>query len=145
MARLSGAPRKSGVLSTKVSIALQGTGSSSYQRKIIILACSHTITQQKILSLGLTRAFVEKKSGPAHHPNKKHQSLPFYISSIAAKKCHSDMLSPSATPLWSLLFLPRWSLPTSILTYPIPNSTHAPQISARRSWSLFCVCPSFIC
>ena len=81
------------MLSTKVSIALQGTGSSSYQRKIMIRACSHTITQQKILSLGHTRTFAEKNQAQHIIRQKKHQSFPLYISSIAAKRTLGHVVS----------------------------------------------------
>ena len=132
------------MLSTKVSIALhvktKGTGSSSYQRKTNN-SCSHTITQQKN---HVTRTYQDirgKKSGPAHYLAKVTSIFSIVYLFNNCKKCHSNM-SSSGTSLWSLLFLPRWSLPH---LHPIPYSTHAPQISARRSWSLFCFCPSFIC
>ena len=94
------------MLSTKVSIALQGTGSSSYQRKIIILEATQSPNKKSRNSdiLGHSR---RKKSSPAHHPAKKTSILPI----VYLFNSHSDMLSPSATPLWSLLFLPRWSQP----------------------------------
>ena len=126
------------MLSTKVSIALQGTGSFSYQRKMIIRACSHTITQEK--NLRHTRTFAEKNQAQHIIRQKKHQSFPLYISSIATRTCCLPLrlhcgLSFSSHGGPNL---------TSIRTHPIPYSTHAPQISARRSWSLFCFCPSFI-